>query len=194
MRLEHNVSVGEDHGPGELVQAPHCVECTRIDTFGERVLDEIRRSLEQVRFVRVCGAQALERAEIVGVAKRGSALFEDRPVALGPALTELRGKMPMKIGLDGVLDALITAPLVGGSSLIASKISLLIVYTYLWLPFMILPVEAALERVPASYLEASGDLGARPWLTFRRIVLPLAKPGLIAGSIARSPVSRSATG
>jgi putative spermidine/putrescine transport system permease protein len=48
---------------------------------------------------------------------------------------------------------------------------------------MILPVEAALERVPASYLEASGDLGARPWLTFRRIVLPLAKPGLIAGSI-----------
>jgi putative spermidine/putrescine transport system permease protein len=88
-----------------------------------------------------------------------------------------------KVGLDGVLDTLITAPLVGGSSLIASKISLLIVYTYLWLPFMILPVEAALERVPASYLEASGDLGARPWLTFRRIVLPLAKPGLIAGSI-----------
>ena len=47
-------------------------------------------------------------------------------------------------------------PVVGGSSLIASKISLFVVYTYLWLPFMILPVEAALERVPGSFLEASG--------------------------------------
>jgi len=88
-----------------------------------------------------------------------------------------------KVGLDGVLDTLIRAPMVGGSSLIASKISLFVVYTYLWLPFMILPVEAALERVPRSFLEASSDLGARPGLTFRRIVLPLAKPGLIAGSI-----------
>jgi putative spermidine/putrescine transport system permease protein len=87
------------------------------------------------------------------------------------------------LGLDGVLDWLISAPIVGGSSLITSRISLFVVYTYLWLPFMILPVEAALERVPGSFLEASSDLGARPWLTFRRIVLPLAKPGLIAGSI-----------
>jgi putative spermidine/putrescine transport system permease protein len=88
-----------------------------------------------------------------------------------------------RVGLDGVLDALVRLPLVGGASLIASKISLIVVFTYLWLPFMILPVEAALERVPGSYLEASSDLGARPWPTFRRIVLPLAKPGLIAGSI-----------
>ena len=88
-----------------------------------------------------------------------------------------------RVGLDGVLDALVRLPLVGGASLIASKISLIVVFTYLWLPFMILPVEAALERVPGSYLEASSDLGARPWPTFRRIVLPLAMPGLIAGSI-----------
>lgn len=88
-----------------------------------------------------------------------------------------------KVGLDGVLDALVRLPVIGGSSLIASKISLFVVYTYLWLPFMILPVEVALERVPRSFLEASGDLGARPRTTFRRIVLPLAKPGLIAGSI-----------
>ncbi|MBA3764755.1 MAG: ABC transporter permease [Actinobacteria bacterium] len=88
-----------------------------------------------------------------------------------------------KLGLDGVLDTLVQAPVVGGSSLIASKISLFIVYMYLWLPFMILPIEAALERVPGSFLEASSDLGARPGLSFRRIVLPLAKPGLIAGSI-----------
>jgi putative spermidine/putrescine transport system permease protein len=88
-----------------------------------------------------------------------------------------------RVGLDGFLDALVRLPLVGGASLIASKISLIVVFTYLWLPFMILPVEAALERVPGSYLEASSDLGARSWPTFRRIVLPLAKPGLIAGSI-----------
>lgn len=88
-----------------------------------------------------------------------------------------------KVGLEGLLDALIRAPMVGGSSLIASKIGLFVVYTYLWLPFMILPVEAALERVPGSFVEASSDLGARPGMTFRRIVLPLAKPGLIAGSI-----------
>jgi putative spermidine/putrescine transport system permease protein len=88
-----------------------------------------------------------------------------------------------KVGLDSVLDWFVTAPVVGGASLIASKISLFVVFTYLWLPFMILPVEAALERVPGSFLEASSDLGARPWLTFRKVVLPLAKPGLIAGSI-----------
>jgi putative spermidine/putrescine transport system permease protein len=88
-----------------------------------------------------------------------------------------------KVGLDGLIDTLVKVPVVGGSSLIASKISLFVVYTYLWLPFMILPVEAALERVPGSFLEASSDLGARPKMTFRTIVLPLAKPGLIAGSI-----------
>ncbi len=58
-----------------------------------------------------------------------------------------------------------------------------IVFTYIWLPFMVLPVYAALERVPDSYLEASRDLGARGWRTTRSIVLPLALPGIVAGSI-----------
>ncbi len=58
-----------------------------------------------------------------------------------------------------------------------------IVFSYIWLPFMILPVYAALERIPDSYLEASRDMGARGWTTFGRIVLPLALPGLVAGSI-----------
>jgi putative spermidine/putrescine transport system permease protein len=88
-----------------------------------------------------------------------------------------------RVGLDGVVRALIGVPVIGGPSLIQSYIALFIAFVYLWLPFMILPVEASLERVPRSYLEASSDLGARPWITFRRIVLPLAKPGLIAGSI-----------
>lgn len=88
-----------------------------------------------------------------------------------------------KVGLDGLVDVLLSAPFIGGSSLITSRLSLLIVYTYLWLPFMILPVLTALERVPGSYLEASSDLGARPWMTLRRVVLPLVKPGIVAGSI-----------
>jgi putative spermidine/putrescine transport system permease protein len=58
-----------------------------------------------------------------------------------------------------------------------------IVFSYVWLPFMVLPVYAALERIPDNYLEASGDLGAGGLRTFRSIVLPLALPGVIAGSI-----------
>jgi putative spermidine/putrescine transport system permease protein len=58
-----------------------------------------------------------------------------------------------------------------------------IVFSYIWLPFMILPIYAAFERIPDSYLEASRDLGARGWTTFRRVILPLALPGVVAGSI-----------
>ena len=58
-----------------------------------------------------------------------------------------------------------------------------IVFSYVWLPFMILPIYAALERIPDSYIEASRDLGAKGWTTFRRVVLPLALPGVVAGSI-----------
>ena len=58
-----------------------------------------------------------------------------------------------------------------------------IVFSYVWLPFMILPVYAALERIPENYLEASQDLGAKRWRTLRSVILPLALPGLVAGSI-----------
>jgi putative spermidine/putrescine transport system permease protein len=58
-----------------------------------------------------------------------------------------------------------------------------IVFSYIWLPFMVLPIYAALERIPDSYLEASRDLGARNWTTVRRVILPLALPGIVAGSI-----------
>jgi putative spermidine/putrescine transport system permease protein len=62
-------------------------------------------------------------------------------------------------------------------------IAVWIVFTYLWLPFMILPIYAGLERIPNSVLEASADLGARSGHTFRRVVLPLALPAVVAGSI-----------
>jgi putative spermidine/putrescine transport system permease protein len=58
-----------------------------------------------------------------------------------------------------------------------------LVFSYLWLPYMILPIYAGLERVPTSLLEASADLGARARTTFRRVVLPLVFPALVAGSI-----------
>jgi putative spermidine/putrescine transport system permease protein len=58
-----------------------------------------------------------------------------------------------------------------------------LVFSYLWLPFMILPIYAGLERIPNSLIDASGDLGAPNWITFRRVILPLALPALVAGSI-----------
>jgi putative spermidine/putrescine transport system permease protein len=58
-----------------------------------------------------------------------------------------------------------------------------LVFSYLWLPFMVLPIYAGLERIPNSMLDASGDLGGHPWMTFRRVVLPLAMPAVAAGSI-----------
>ena len=64
-----------------------------------------------------------------------------------------------------------------------TETSMVVVFSYLWLPYMILPIYAGLERIPSSYFEASADLGARAWPTFRRIVLPLALPAIAAGSI-----------
>lgn len=88
-----------------------------------------------------------------------------------------------QLHLAWALDGLLAFPVIGGASLSVSYIGTYLVFLYIWLPFMILPVEAAIERVPASVIEASGDLGARPGMTFRRIILPLAFPGVVAGSI-----------
>ena len=85
--------------------------------------------------------------------------------------------------LTWVLDAYLSVPVLGGNSLSVSWTGTFLVFLYVWLPFMILPIQAALERVPPSMLEASGDLGARPGQTFRHVLLPLALPGVIAGSI-----------
>ena len=88
-----------------------------------------------------------------------------------------------QLGLSGVLDAVLALPGLGGSSLSTSALGMFLVFLYIWLPYMILPIQSALERVPASLLEASGDLGARPGETFRHVILPLAFPGVVAGSI-----------
>ena len=85
--------------------------------------------------------------------------------------------------LGWLLDAVLAMPVLGGPSLSISYLGMFLVFTYVWLPFMILPAQAALERVPASLIEASADLGARPRTTFRTVTLPLAFPGIVAGSI-----------
>ena len=71
----------------------------------------------------------------------------------------------------------------GQVHLIYTNWAVFTVFCYLWLPFMIIPVYAALERIPASQIEASQDLGARTWRTTRSVLLPLALPGIVAGSI-----------
>jgi len=85
--------------------------------------------------------------------------------------------------LSWLLNALLAVPVIGGPSLSFSYVGTFLVFVYVWLPYMILPTQAALERVPASYLEASADLGATPRQTFRTVIFPLALPGIIAGSI-----------
>ena len=82
-----------------------------------------------------------------------------------------------------ILDGLLSIPSIGGSSLSLSPIGMFIAFCYIWLPYMIVPIQTALERVPKSLIEASGDLGAKPAQTFRNVILPLAFPGVIAGSI-----------
>ncbi len=82
-----------------------------------------------------------------------------------------------------VLDAILALPIIGGNSLSTSYLGMFAVFVYVWIPYMILPMQAALERVPTSMLEASADLGATRAQTFRTVILPLALPGIIAGSI-----------
>jgi putative spermidine/putrescine transport system permease protein len=85
--------------------------------------------------------------------------------------------------LDGLLNWYLSSELLGGPSLSVSMTGIFIVFVYIWLPYMILPIQTALERVPKSLIEASSDLGANTAQTFRNVILPLAFPGVVAGSI-----------
>jgi putative spermidine/putrescine transport system permease protein len=87
------------------------------------------------------------------------------------------------VGARRLLDAVLSLPTIGGPSLSTSYIGMVLVFMYLWIPFMVLPMQAALERVPVSLIEAAGDLGAGPGPVFRTVILPLALPGVAAGAI-----------
>ena len=84
---------------------------------------------------------------------------------------------------DGILNWTLDKIGLGSVNVAYSNTAMWIVFSYIWLPFMILPIWAAIERVPDSYLEASADLGAGSWRTFRTVLWPLALPGVVAGSI-----------
>ena len=88
-----------------------------------------------------------------------------------------------KVNLLWLLDAWLALPVIGGTSLSISYTGTFIVFIYVWMPFMILPIQAALERVPGNLIEASADLGGSPAQTFRHVLFPLALPGIVAGSI-----------
>ncbi|SDI63717.1 putative spermidine/putrescine transport system permease protein [Pseudomonas delhiensis] len=87
------------------------------------------------------------------------------------------------LGLQWLLDLLMDVPGVGGNTLSTSHLGRFLVFVYIWLPFMILPIQASLERLPPSLLQASADLGAHPRQTFFQVILPLSIPGIAAGSI-----------
>lgn len=93
------------------------------------------------------------------------------------------GYVSSKLHLLWLTDAVLAMPVVGGSSLSVSYLGTFLVFLYIWMPYMILPIQAALERVPVSLIEASSDLGANPNQVFRTVILPLAFPGVVAGSI-----------
>jgi putative spermidine/putrescine transport system permease protein len=84
---------------------------------------------------------------------------------------------------DGILNSFLGSIGLGSVNIGYSNWAMWIVFSYIWLPFMILPVWAAIERVPDSLIEASADLGARGWRSFRSVLLPLILPGIVAGSI-----------
>jgi putative spermidine/putrescine transport system permease protein len=88
-----------------------------------------------------------------------------------------------QLHLGWLLESFLKLPVVGGPSLSISATGTFLVFLYIWLPYMVLPIAASLERIPKSLLEASSDLGGKPNLTFWRVIMPLTVPGIAAGSI-----------
>jgi spermidine/putrescine transport system permease protein len=91
------------------------------------------------------------------------------------------------LGTNGILNSLLlTTGIVSEpvSAFLYSKTGMYITFCQVWLPFMILPLYTILDRLPSTLLEAASDLGANWWQTFRRVILPLSLPGLLAGSLS----------
>jgi putative spermidine/putrescine transport system permease protein len=84
---------------------------------------------------------------------------------------------------DGMLNWTLDKLHLGSLDLGFTNWAIAIVFSYLWLPYVVLPIYAAIERFPSTYIEASSDLGARWWTTLRKVIIPIALPGIVAGSI-----------
>ena len=118
-------------------------------------------------------------AAALGELSRQDLRLEADPCARGHPQLGVRAGLH----LTWLLDAWLSLPVIGGNSLSISYTGTFIVFVYVWMPYMILPIQAALERVPPNLLDAACDLGATPFQTFWRVIFPLALPGIIAGSI-----------
>jgi putative spermidine/putrescine transport system permease protein len=86
-------------------------------------------------------------------------------------------------GDDGTINWALAKIHLGPLHIAFSTTAMWLAFSYIWLPYMVLPIYAALERIPGTLIEASGDLGGRAWRTLRSVILPLALPGIAAGSI-----------
>jgi putative spermidine/putrescine transport system permease protein len=84
---------------------------------------------------------------------------------------------------DGIANWVLHQVGLGPQHIAYTNVAMWLVFSYIWLPFMVLPIWTSIERVPDSLLEASADLGAHGWSTFRRVLLPMVLPGVVAGSI-----------
>ncbi len=84
---------------------------------------------------------------------------------------------------DGILNWTLGKVGLGPIDLAYTNTAVFVTFCYVWLPFMIIPIYTALERIPDSFIEASADLGSKGWRTTRDVILPLALPGVVAGSI-----------
>jgi spermidine/putrescine transport system permease protein len=108
--------------------------------------------------------------------------FLIRTLAWQTILTS-EGPVTQVLRATGVLDVLRFAGLINGDQLLGSQLAVVTGLTYNFLPFMVLPLYASLERVDLRLIEAAGDLYASPWTGFRKVTVPLSLPGAVAGTL-----------
>lgn len=150
--------------------------------------DVIVNSLQVAAIVTVCTAAigyllALYLAFVAGRNRQRLLLLVNLPIWTSFLLRAFIWKIIL--GRSGIINGvllqagLIEEPL---TIFLYNRFSVCLALIYIFIPFMTLPIYAALERIPPGYIEASMDLGASPWTTFRRVVLPLSMPGVVAGA------------
>jgi putative spermidine/putrescine transport system permease protein len=170
----------------------HLVHAWNVDNF-KRILEDATYRTIALRTIGIAAAVTVTDALLafpfayyaarIARPRLKSALFV---IVLVPLWTSYLVRVyawRLILARDGIVNWALDHIGLGSVNVAYSNWAMWIVFTYIWLPFMVLPVWVAFERVPESYLEASADLGARGWTTFRRVMLPLVFPGVLAGTI-----------
>ena len=158
-----------------------------IDVFTDRAYFNVtvRTLLVAISVTLICAMIAIPMAFFMARIARP----KSRPVLIALVLTPLWASYLVKVYAwrtmfypeSGFIQWLISP--IGGSSPGFGMFAVIIGLTYLWLPYMVLPIYAGMEKLPGSVLDASADLGAKPGRTFFRVILPITWPAIIAGSI-----------